>query len=210
MAFLVLYVDNILLIESDVGELSLVKKWLIQQFSMNDLGKASYILGIQIPRDRKNKMIALSQVLYIDKTIEGRELMSKVPYASAVGSLMYAMLCTRPDIFFIVGMVSRYQANPDLKYWQSIQHILKYFKRTGDNMIMYSRENLTPTGYTDSYFQTCKDLRKSTSGNVFVLCDGSIVCRSVKQQTCTAGCTIETRYMATSEAMKEAIWLSIS
>ena len=46
------------------------------------------------------------------KTPEKKEWMEKVPYASVVGSLMYAMLCTRPDIFYAIGMVSRYQSNP--------------------------------------------------------------------------------------------------
>ena len=53
-------------------------------------------------------------------------MMRQVPYASAVGSLMYAMLSTRPDICYVVGMVSRYQSNPGPKHWQAVKHILKY------------------------------------------------------------------------------------
>ena len=67
--FLVLYVDDILLIRNDVETLSNVKKWLAEQFQMKDLGGASYILGIQIIRDRKNKILALSQASYIDKVL---------------------------------------------------------------------------------------------------------------------------------------------
>ena len=67
MVFLVLYVDDILLIGNDVEILSIVKKWLAEQFQMKDLGEVSYVLGIQIIRDRKNKLLALSQVSYIDK-----------------------------------------------------------------------------------------------------------------------------------------------
>ena len=62
MVFLVLYVDDILLIGNDVETLSNVKKWLAEQFQMKDLGEASYILGIQIIRDHKNKLLALSQL----------------------------------------------------------------------------------------------------------------------------------------------------
>ena len=69
MVFLVLYVDDILLIGNDVETLSNVKKWLAEQFQMKDLGEASCILGIQIIRDCKNKLLALSQASYIDKVL---------------------------------------------------------------------------------------------------------------------------------------------
>ena len=138
VAFLVLYVDDILLIGNDIGVLSTVKVWLASTFDMKDLGEASYILGIKLLRDRKNKIIGLSQASYIDKVLSRfsmenskkgflpfrhgltfsqdqcpktqseRDRMAGITYASAVGSLIYAMLCTRPDICFAVGMVSRY------------------------------------------------------------------------------------------------------
>ena len=143
VVFLVLYVDDILLIGNDVRILSDVKSWLTNQFQMKDLGEASYVLGIQIIRDRKKRLLAMSQASYIDKilirfgmqnskkgnlpfrhgihlsrelspkTPQAVEEMRHIPYASAVGSLMYAMLCTRPDICFAVGVVSRFQSNPD-------------------------------------------------------------------------------------------------
>ncbi|RVW66263.1 Retrovirus-related Pol polyprotein from transposon TNT 1-94 [Vitis vinifera] len=59
------------------------------------------------------------------KTPEEIESMKAVPYASAVGSLMYAMLCTRPDICFAVGMVSRFQSNPGREHWTAVKHIIK-------------------------------------------------------------------------------------
>ena len=67
--FLVLYVDYIQLIGNDVGVMSSVKIWLSSQFDMKDLGEASYILGIKLWRDRKNRMLDLSQVGYIDKIL---------------------------------------------------------------------------------------------------------------------------------------------
>ncbi|XP_012833184.1 PREDICTED: uncharacterized protein LOC105954060 [Erythranthe guttata] len=82
--------------------------WLSSHINMKDLGETAYILGIKLLRDRKNKMLGLSQTSYID-TIER---MKKILYASIVGSLVYAMLCTRLDISYDVGMVSRYQSNP--------------------------------------------------------------------------------------------------
>ncbi|KAG6478667.1 hypothetical protein ZIOFF_062111 [Zingiber officinale] len=142
MVFLILYVDNILLIGNNVKVLSDVRVWLPKQFDMEDLGECEHILGIKEIRDRKKRMLCLSQASYFDtilarfsmhnskkgflpfrhgvplskemcpKTSKEIEDMEAVPYASAVGSLMYAMLCTRSDICFAVGMVSKYQSNP--------------------------------------------------------------------------------------------------
>ena len=64
------------------------------------------------------------------KTLEEVNSMRKIPYASVVESLMYDMLCTKPDICYSVGIVNRYQSNPGLKHWESAKHILKYLQRT--------------------------------------------------------------------------------
>ncbi|KAH9727196.1 hypothetical protein KPL70_008566 [Citrus sinensis] len=236
VAFLILYVDDILLIGNDIGVLTTIKSWLAKQFDMKDLGEASYILGIKLLRDRKNKTLALSQAVYIDKilarfsmenfktgllpfrhgitfskdqspkTSEEIERMRRVPYAKAVGSLMYAMLCTRPDICFTVGMVSRYLSNPGPEHWTAVKHIMKYLKRTKNYILVYSGDELIPVGYTDSDFMSDKDSRKSTSGYVFTLGSGAISWRSVNQ-SCIADSTTEAEYVAASEAAKEAVWL---
>ena len=70
------------------------------------------------------------------KTSEEEKMMRQIPYASAVGSLMYAMLCTRLDICYLVGMVSRYQSNPRPKHWEAVKHILKYLRRAKDYMLV--------------------------------------------------------------------------
>ena len=101
--------------------------------------------------------------------------MRKVPYASVVGSLMYAMLCIRPDICYVMGIVSRFQSNPGLGHWIAVKHILTYLRRTRNYMLVYSGGDLNPIGYTDSDFQSDKDTRKSTSGSVFTLGGGAIV-----------------------------------
>ena len=133
-------------------------------------------------------------------------MMRQVPYTSAVGSLMYAMFCTRPDICYSVGVVSRYQSNLGPKYWQAVKHILKYLRRTRDYMLVYCCEDLIPIGYTDSNFQSDLDFIKSTSGCVFTLA-GAITWRSVKQ-SCIADSTMEAEYVAACEAAKEAVWLN--
>ena len=236
VVFLVLYVDDILLIGNNVKVLTDVKNWLAEQFQMKDLGDASYVLGIQIIRDRKNRLLALSQASYIDKVLarfsmqnskkgllpsrhgislskqqcpktpQEEEDMRRIPYASAVGSLMYAMLCTRPDICYAVGVVSRYQSNPGQEHWIAVKHVLKYLRRTRDYMLVYSGGDLNLLGYTDSDFQSDKDSRKSTSGSVFTLGGGAVVWRSIKQSS-IADSTMEAEYIAACEAAKEAVWL---
>ena len=95
--------------------------------------------------------------------------MREVSYASAVGSLMYAMLCTRPNICHAVGLVSRYQSNPSPGHWTVVKRILKYLRRTRDYMLIYGSDELIPVGYTNSDFMSDKDTRKSTSRYVFML-----------------------------------------
>ena len=140
------------------------------------------------------------------KTQEERSCMDGIPYASAVGSLMYAMLCTRPDICFAVGMVSRYQSNPGPEHWTAVKHILKYLRRTKDYMLMYGGDELIPVGYTDSDFMSDKYSRKSTSGHLFTLGGGAVSWRSIKQN-CIADSTVEAKYAAVYEVAKEAVWL---
>ena len=70
-----------------------------------------------------------------------------IPYALTVGSLMYAMLCTRPDICFAVGMVNRYQSDPGEEHWIAVKHIFKYLRRTRDYMLVSQDESLVPIGY---------------------------------------------------------------
>jgi len=76
--------------------------------------------------------------------------MKDVPYASAVGSLMYAMLCTRPDICFAVGLVSRYQSNPGPTHWQAVKRIMRYLRGTTDLVLCYQGGDLKLRGYSDA------------------------------------------------------------
>ena len=83
-----------------------------------------------------DKSLSLSRDM-CPKTLEEKEKMFRVPYASAVGSVMYAIICTRPDICYAVGLVSRYQSNPGQKHWMTVKKILRYLKGTSDYMLCY-------------------------------------------------------------------------
>ncbi|KAK8535581.1 hypothetical protein V6N12_057097 [Hibiscus sabdariffa] len=211
VSFLVLYVDDILIIGNDIPTLQSIKTWLSSCFSMKDLGEAAYILGVKIYRDRSRRLLGLSQSTYIDKVLkrismeeskrgflpmrhgislskemcpstpQERERMSQIPYASAIGSIMYAMICTRPDLSYALSMTSRYQANPGEGHWTAVKNILKYLRRTKDVFLVYGgEEELRIKGYTDASFQTDKDDSRSQS---------------------------EAEYIAASEAAKEAVWI---
>jgi hypothetical protein len=144
--FLILYVDDILLACSDVSILLETKKFLSSKFDMKDLGEASFVLGIEIQRDRSKGVLGLSQKAYIEKVLKKFSMykcsasptpmvkddrygdfqcprnqyeldqMKVVPYASAVGSLQYAQVCTRPDLAFVTGLLGRFQSNPGIKH----------------------------------------------------------------------------------------------
>ena len=118
--------------------------------------------------------IHFSKKIYPD-TPEEIQHMSKIPYASAIESLMYAILCTRPDIALAVSVTNRYQSNPDEEHWIAVKNILKYLRRTKDLFLIFGGDfELRVEGYTDSDFMSDPDDRKSTSGYVFV-CNGSTV-----------------------------------
>ncbi|KAJ9538856.1 hypothetical protein OSB04_031589 [Centaurea solstitialis] len=254
VTFLVLYVDDILLIGNDVPTLQSVKSWLSKCFQMKDLGEAAYILGIKIYRNRSKRLIglraclvgfpltttkqALSQSTYIDKVLkrfrmdkskkgfipmqhgivlsktqcpvssQDQDRMKSVPYASAIGSIMYAMLCTRPDVAYSVSVTSRYQQNPGEPHWVAVKNILKYLRRTKDMFLVFggSEDEISVTGYSDASFQTDRDDFRSQSGYVFTLNGGTISWKSSKQDT-IADSTTEAEYIAASDAAKEAVWL---
>ena len=140
-------------------------------------------------------------------TAEDREKMSVIPYASAIGSIMYAMLCTRPDVNLAVSLVGRYQSNPGMEHWTAVKNILKYLKRTKDMFLVYGGdEELVVKGYVDASFDTDLDDSKSQTGYVYILNGGAVSWCSCKQSV-VAGSTCEAEYMAASEAAHEAIWV---
>ncbi|XP_042952199.1 secreted RxLR effector protein 161-like [Carya illinoinensis] len=133
--------------------------------------------------------------------------MAKIPYASAVGSLIYVQICMRPDISFAVGMLRRYQSNPGMSHWKAAKRVLRYLQGTKDYQLTFRRtDNLEVTGYSDSDFAGCYDSRKSTSGYVFLLASGAISWKSMKQ-TITASSTMEAEFVACFEAIVHGLWL---
>ncbi|KAL0541214.1 hypothetical protein IC582_021255 [Cucumis melo] len=204
---------------------------------MKDMSEASYVIEIEIFRDRTHGLIGLSQKAYINKVLEKfkmdkcsssvvpiqkedkfslmqcpkneleRNQMETIPYASIVGSLLYAQTCTRPDISFTVGMLGRYQSNPGMDHWKVAKKVLRYLQGTKDYMLTYKRsDHLEVIGYSDSEFAGCVDTRKSTFGYLFLLAEGAISWRSAKQSIIAAS-SMEAEFVACFEATVHGLWL---
>lgn len=125
-----------------------------------------------------------------------RKKMERIPYASVVGSLMYAQTCTRLDISFAVGMLDRFQSNSRVDHWKAAKKVMKYLQGTKDYMLTFRRsDNLEVIGYSDSDFAGCVDSRKSTFGYLFLLCGAAISWKSAKR-TIIASSTMEVEFVA--------------
>lgn len=99
-----------------------------------------------------------------------RNQMDRIPCVAAVGSLMYAQTCTRPDISFAVGVLSRYQSKPGMEHWRAAEKAIQYLKGITNCMLTYKRSNkLDVIGYSNADFAGCLDTSKSTSGYAFML-----------------------------------------
>jgi hypothetical protein len=109
--------------------------------------------------------------------------MKTVPYAYAVGSLMYAQVCTHLDLAFVTGMLVRYQKNPGKPHWDGAKKALRYLQGTKALMLTYEKSDapLEIVGYSDSDFTGCLDIEKSTSEYIFTLTNGAILWKSSKQ-----------------------------
>ena len=227
-----LYVDDILIAGNDMDSIVATKKWLASTFEMKDMGEAHFVLRIEIVRDRSKKFLGLSQETYIKKilerfrmenskpidtpvekgstlcldqcpkTYEKKECMSTMPYAKAIGNLMYVMLCTRPDICFTVGMVSHYQSNPSPVHWAVVKRIFRYFRGTTNFALCFHKGDLRLKGFSDANWVDDKDGHKSTSGYAFILRDGIVSWCSKKQTFVT---TLSYEYAIRSCLVKEIL-----
>ncbi|KAE8707081.1 hypothetical protein F3Y22_tig00110387pilonHSYRG00804 [Hibiscus syriacus] len=237
--FLLLYVDDMLIVAKNMDDVIGLKTLLSQEFDMKYLGAAKKILGMEICRDRDSRKLRLSQRGYVEKMLERfamssakpvstplanhfklsseqfpktdkeAEDMAKVPYSNAVGCLMYAMVCTRPDLAHVVSQVCKYMSKPGKQHWEAVKWIFRYLKGTVGHGIVFGsqRDNPLVVGYVDSDYAGDLDNRRSTTGYVFTLGGGPICWKSTIQSV-VALSTTEAEYMEAAEAAKEALWLT--
>ena len=133
--------------------------------------------------------------------------MALVPYASAVGRLMYVVVCTRPDIAHAVGVVSRYMANPRKEHWEVVKWLLRYLRGTSSTSLCFGKVKVTLQGFVDADLGGDVDSSKSTSGYIYTI-GGTAVSWMFRLQKCVSLSSTEVEYVVIAEAGKEMIWLT--
>jgi hypothetical protein len=132
--------------------------------------------------------------------------MSKVPYSSVVGSLMYAMVCSHLDLSYVMSLVSRYMTNPSKEHWNIVKWIFRYLWGASNTYLQFGRTREGLVGYIDSDFTADLDKRRSPTGYVFTI-GGCVVSWRACLQPTVAQSTIEAEYIVVCDACKEVVWL---
>ena len=241
ICFLAVYVDDMGLLGNNLRTMQHHKALLRKRFKIKDLGDIKQLLRITIEYNREARTLHMLQTRYIEESAQRygftdgrtcrtplgsgvklsrddcptteteREAMREFPYQSLIGTLMYAMLATRPDIAFAVGALSKYSSNPGRAHWDQAVHVLRYLVGTKTYGLFFDGNSLDDLsslilGYTDSDWAGDADTCRSTSGYIFLMC-GTAVSWSSKLQTSPALSSTEAEYMACTRAAQEAIWL---
>jgi hypothetical protein len=134
-------------------------------------------------------------------------------YQSTVGSVMYAMLGTRPDLAYSISTLGKFCSAPIMSHHSALKKVIRYIKQTLNVGILYDGSSIDPEGfpelvcYTDSDWAGDRSDRRSTGGYVFLLLGGAVSWKS-KKQGVVATSTAEAEYVALSEAVKESIWIN--
>ena len=245
---LCLYVDDGLIACRRPSDLHQILSDLHEKFSITSSQPQCFV-GLQIERDRKNRTISIHQEGYISRILEKfamtdckpcvtpgdskeklsddmspsteveKSLMEKIPYREVVGSLMFAMTVSRPDIAYQVSQVARFCQNPGQRHWIAVKRILRYLKGTNGLKIVYGlpfddsmsaecgQDPMKPIAFSDADWAANLDNRRSTYGSLVVVNGGPVVWQS-KLQKSVACSTHEAEYVAISETTRDLIWVT--
>ena len=141
------------------------------------------------------------------KTSSEKQAMDNKLYHSILGSVMWGQLATCPDLSFSVSLLAQFQANPGLKHWNMLMHVIGYIKNMLDYGLTYSWDtDISPHAYMDTDYGGCWDTHWSTSGYVFIMA-GGLVTWSSKQQATVALSTVEAKYVVMSRAAQQVVWM---
>jgi hypothetical protein len=229
LTIVTIWVDDGLICSSNGDTVTGIINYLSKHFDMRS-SPANIFVGMSISRDRVNRTLYVSQPEYTQKILRrfhmdhchpkslpadpGQRLCKnqdnstenvRVPFKEAIGSLMYLMLSTRPDIAFSLNQVSQFSENPKKEHWAAVKRILAYLQGTPNHGLRFGTGD-TLIGYTDADYAGNFQTRQSTSGFIFLL-NGGPVAWSSRRQPCVALSTTEAEFIAACEATKEGIWI---
>lgn len=233
----IIWVDDLIIAASSNDALSTFKQNMKFKFNMKDLGKLSYFLGIQF--EQKGDEIKMNQTKYILKMLErfgmseckarstpSEQKLEGIPvadeneqsepvdpkeYREIVGSLIYAMTCTRPDISWIVSKLSQNLAMPKVENLVAAKHVLRYLKGTADYELSFktNKEDLNLIAYSDSDWASSVEDRRSTTGYCFSLTkQGPAIAWKSRKQPTVALSTCEAEYIGRATTAQENMYLS--
>lgn len=228
-ATIIVHVDDILLAGTQ-SSITTVEKLLKDRFKLTRNEDVSNFLSFDISRDRKMKTFTLNQAGYVHDLVEQHCLenarpvytpcddefrnlrknedlshTTHHPYCSLVGALLWLSNGTRPDITFAVNRLSSFMSSPTDVHWKGAQRVLIYVRDTADYSITVGGNNLVLSGHSDSDWAEQREDRRSTTGFVFCLGPNPVSWKSRRQPTIALSST-EAKYMALTDASREAIW----
>lgn len=227
--YVLLYVDDVLLISEDINAIKGLKEELSKNFDMKDMNGVSKYLGINIKKNEK--CIEIDQEDYLIEILKKYNMEECKPVSTPIevgiklerskeenvelikrcrtliGSLMYAMLGTRPDICYALSYLSRYQAYANEDVWKGLKRVLRYIKGTLKFKLVYKIGIDEPlVGYTDADWGGEQADRKSTSGYIMKVY-GCVVSWSSNKQQCVALSSTEAEYVALARGISEGCWI---
>ena len=229
----------LLLLSDSIKHLDQIKHGLTAVFDMKDLGDPNFILGMRIVRDEKDNSISICQDEYIKQVVKRFGLEDASPttmvpmnpglklcktgvidqpeapkvdakeYQRAIGSLMYAMIGTRPDIAFAVGKLAQYSSDPRKPHREALDQVLRYLSRTRKFGLKYQcgddiQEDATLSAFSDADWGGCLDTRRSTTAFLIMISGALVNWKSKKQASVTCS-TCEAEYIAASDTSREVL-----
>ncbi|XP_056690301.1 uncharacterized mitochondrial protein AtMg00810-like [Spinacia oleracea] len=222
------YVDDIILTGTDPNKLAALKAYLHQEFSIKDLGKLNYFLGIEVGYSTEG--IILSQKKFtkellsdcgfditkkaitplpvnVKLTLSDGELYSDTEkYRSLVGKLNF-LTHTRPDLSFAVQLLSQFLQHPRVPHITALHHTLRYLAHTaGQGILLKALDSISLQAFSDSDWASCPDSRRSITGYVLLLGGSPVSWKSKKQNTVSKS-SAEAEYRAMAAASAEVTWL---
>lgn len=225
------WVDDLILLSTDKERMQRMKDEIQTNFDATDQGEPRLLLGIEIRRDRTNKIIEISQGQYIAKILEQYGFADANPistpadpnvilntatspfedphkFRSAIGALMYAARGTRPDIIFALYSLSRFAPSSGPEHWTAVKRIFRYLKGTKDMSIQYNGNinKIEIIGYSNASYAKDRVDRRSTTGHCCFLADGVISWTSKKQPTISLS-SMEAEYISGTSATQQIVWL---